>query len=249
MKKSIYFVANWKMNGGLNSLKDLIKINKFLFKRNSFKIIVCPPILFTKFFATNLNKLKFSFGSQDVSVINKDFGAYTGEVSSKMLIENRIQYVLVGHSERRVLGDTNQIIKYKIISALRNKVKVIFCFGENLKDKKNNLSLKVLKKQILSSVDKKLVSKNIIFAYEPIWSIGTGVIPEKEYLNHIFSNIREILKEYLKLKNPEILYGGSVSSETINDLKKVNYLSGFLVGGASLKSSSFINLLKSYKYN
>jgi len=145
-------------------------------------------------------------------------------------------------------GDTFEIIKKKIDAANKVNLKIIFCIGESLKDKNENKSISVLKKQISKSLIKKSNFKNLIFAYEPIWSIGTGLIPNEKYLNKIFYFLKKYLKDNYKIKNPKILYGGSVSGQNIKNLKLINDCSGFLVGGASLRANNFIEIIRNY-YN
>ena len=124
-----------------------------------------------------------------------DFGPCTGQISSKMLKDLNCKFVIIGHSEKRFNGDTEQHISQKIEMAVKNNLKVILCVGENLKDYKNNKSFIKVKKQLKLSLKKnKKYLKYIIFAYEPIWSIGTGIIPENEYLNNFFKN-KKIFKK------------------------------------------------------
>ena len=132
--------------------------------------------------------------------------------------------------------------------AVKNNLKVILCVGENLKDYKNNKSFAKVKKQLqLSLKENKKYLNNIIFAYEPVWSIGTGIVPENEYLNNFFSKIKKFLKNEFKI-NATVIYGGSVSSKNINELKNISLCDGFLIGGASLKHKNFIDIIEKY-YN
>ena len=123
-------------------------------------------------------------------------------------------------------------------------MKVIFCIGETLKERKNKKTNLVLNLQIKQGLKKIKKNNNIIFAYEPIWSIGTGVIPKINQLENQIFNIKKILLNLWKLKNPKILYGGSVNSNNIRDLKKISSINGFLIGGASQKSKNFIDIIK-----
>jgi len=247
-KKKIYFIANWKMYGKKGFYKDLKKINSFSKIKKKIKIIICPPLIFINFFIKKIKKkLFFSFGSQDISKLNFDFGSYTGETSAQMLKNNNIKYVIIGHSERRKLGDTQKIIRNKIISANSKNLKIIFCIGESSKEKKNKKSIIIIQNQILSSIPKNINFKNLMIAYEPIWAIGTGNIPTEKYLNYVFFNINKILKKNFNISNLKLLYGGSVNEKNIFFFKKIKYIDGFLVGSASLKSSSFIKTIENYK--
>tara|TARA_B100000963_G_scaffold225100_1_gene196280 strand:- start:531 stop:1028 length:498 start_codon:yes stop_codon:yes gene_type:complete len=165
-----------------------------------------------------------------------------------MLKDLNCKYTIIGHSEKRINGDTDSDISLKISAAVKNNLKVILCVGENLKEYKKNKSFIKVKKQLYMNLNKnKRYLKNIIIAYEPIWSIGTGIIPDKNYLNNFFFKIKKYLKKEFQTK-ATVLYGGSVSSKNINQLKNMNLCDGFLIGGASLKYKNFIDIIKKY-YN
>ncbi len=112
--------------------------------------------------------------------------------------------------------------------------------------KKKNLSFKILKKQILNSIDKKINFDNLIIAYEPIWSIGTGIVPSNNYLDQIYTKLKNFLREKYKVNSPILIYGGSVTPDNVATLGDNSLISGFLIGGASLKSKSFIEIIKNY---
>lgn len=250
MNKTIYFVANWKMNGNLNSINEIEKVFNF-FKKNVIykfkKIIFCPPVNLLSFFSAKIKTRLIDFGTQDISKININNGSYTGQLSAKMLKDTGANYVIIGHSEKRLIDEDFITIKDKINVALKNKLKIIFCIGENLSHKNKGSSLKVLKKQILSSLDKKKINfNNLIIAYEPIWSIGTGIVPSNNYLDNIYGNLKKFLKEKYNVNSPVMLYGGSVTADNVVTLREISLISGFLVGGASLKSASFIKIIKNY---
>ena len=250
LKRTI-FIANWKMNGIPDDIKEINKVAVFLqkkLKNYNKDIIYCPPAsLLAYFFKNNFSKI-VKFGSQDVSITKTPLGAMTGSLSSKILKLSGAEYVIIGHSEKRVLDDTFKNIKEKIFLANKENLKIIFCIGEFLKDKKNNKSINILKKQIKSSISKNINLKNIIFAYEPVWSIGTGLVPDTEYLQKVFTFLNSFLRKNYSIKSPIILYGGSVNARNIKNLKIINYCSGYLIGGASLKAKNFIEIIKNY-YN
>ena len=150
------------------------------------------------------------------------------------------KYTLVGHSDNRSEGDTNLILRDKVNFAVNNNLKVVFCIGENKIEKKTKKTLNVLKKQLTKVLNKKFNKNNILVAYEPIWSIGTGKIPKIDELEQTV----EFIKKKFKGKLPKILYGGSVNSENIRNLKKITNLDGFLIGGASQNSKKFIDIVK-----
>ena len=164
-----------------------------------------------------------------------------------MLKDSGANYVIIGHSEKRLIDEDFKTIREKIKISLKNKLKIIFCIGENLSQKNKGSSLNVLKKQILSSLDvNKINFNNLIIAYEPIWSIGTGIVPTNDYLDKIYRNLKKFLKEKYKVNSPIMLYGGSVTTDNVATLGKIGLISGFLIGGASLKSTSFIKIIKNY---
>ena len=156
------------------------------------------------------------------------------------------KYTLVGHSDNRAEGDTDLMLKNKVKFALTNNLKVVFCIGENNKQKKNNQTFKVLKKQLVKVLEKKFNKSNIIVAYEPIWSIGTGKIPNQRDLLKTTIYIKKVLKNIFKKNSPAVLYGGSVDGNNIDMFKQIKEIDGFLVGGASKSSKKFIDIIKNY---
>ena len=249
MKKTIYFIANWKMNGNHNSIKEIELVFRFLKKSaiNKFiKIIFCPPATLINFFRIKIRNRLINFGAQDISKINVDNGPFTGQLSANILKNSGANYVIIGHSEKRLIDEDFKTIKEKINVALKNKLKVIFCIGEDLSQKKRGLSLKILKKQILSSLEKKINFNNLIIAYEPVWSIGTGIVPSNNYLNKVYVDLKNFLKKKYNVNSPIMLYGGSVTKDNVATLGDISLISGFLIGGASLKATSFIKIIKNY---
>jgi triosephosphate isomerase len=156
------------------------------------------------------------------------------------------KYTLVGHSDNRAEGDTNLMLKNKVKFALKNNLKIVFCIGENKSQKKNNQTFRVLKKQLVKVLDKKFNKSNIIIAYEPIWSIGTGKIPTVGELKKTTIYIKKVLKSIFKNNCPAVLYGGSVDSSNVKMFKEIREIDGFLIGGASKSSKKFIDIIKNY---
>ena len=235
-----YFIANWKMFGTLNSLNSLHKVDKFLrnFKKNKFvKVIYCPPNILIRPMSKKLKNSQIQIGAQNCHQ-NETYGAFTGSVNPKMLKNVGAKYVIIGHSENRQEGETDKLINNKIKSALKSGLKVIFCIGETLKEKKTKKTKKLLSKQIKLGLNKIKSNKNIIIAYEPIWSIGSGLIPKKKEL---FETIKFIKK---KAKNYKVLYGGSVNPKNINSLNLINNIDGYMIGGASQDPKKFIDIIK-----
>jgi len=239
--KYMYFIANWKMFGDLKTLNSLDKVIKFLKanKKNKFKLIYCPPNTLIRPLSKRLKNTNIEVGAQN-SHANENSGPYTGHVNSKMLKNVGAKYVILGHSENRQEGENDKLINLKIKSAIKAGLKVIFCIGETLKEKRNKKTNQVLARQISNGL--KLVNNksNIIIAYEPVWSIGTGVIPKSEDLKKSVS----FIKSKFRKKSPKVLYGGSVNTNTITELKNSSMIDGFLIGGASQDSKKFIDIIK-----
>ena len=239
--KYMYFIANWKMFGDLrtlNSLDNVIEFSKDN-KKNKFKIIYCPPNTLIRPLSKRLKKTNLDVGAQN-SHESENYGAFTGHVNSKMLKNVGAKYVILGHSENRQYGETDKLINLKIKSAIKAGLKVIFCIGETLYEKRHKKTNQVLTKQINTGLKSIKNKSNIIIAYEPVWSIGTGMIPDREDLLKSVS----FIKNRFGKKTPKILYGGSVNSNNIAQLKDINIIDGFLVGGASQSSKKFIDIIK-----
>ncbi|MDA8688138.1 triose-phosphate isomerase [Candidatus Pelagibacter bacterium] len=243
-----YFIGNWKMFGVPKSLNILNKINLFNSKdknRNKYRVIITPPYTLIESYAKYFKNKKISIGSQNC--YQKDqFSSNTAAVSPFMLRNVGAQYTLVGHSDNRAEGDTDPMLKAKVQFALKNNLKVVFCIGENKSEKKNKKTLSVLKKQLTKVLEKKFNKNNIIVAYEPIWSIGTGQIPTDHELQKTTIYIKKVLKDLFKKNSPAVLYGGSVDGNNVEMFKKIREIDGFLIGGASKSSKKFIDIIKNY---
>jgi len=245
MTNNMLFIANWKMFGDLKAVNSAKKVIKFS-KTKKFKkaqIIYCPPYTLINQFIKITKNSRIKIGAQNCHY-EQSPGAFTGSINTVLLKSAGAKYVIIGHSENRSSGDSNKLINLKIKSALKKKLKVIFCIGETLKERKNKKTNSVLKLQIKQGLKNIKKNHNIIFAYEPIWSIGTGIIPKISQLENQIFNIKKILLNLWKLKNPKILYGGSVNSNNVRNLKKISSINGFLIGGASQKSKNFIDIIK-----
>jgi triosephosphate isomerase len=245
-----YFIGNWKMFGVPKSITILNKINKFVKSDKKFnkkyKTVITPPNTLVESYAKYFLNQKISIGAQNC-YYKDNFGANTGSVSPLMIKSIGAQYMIVGHSDNRFEGDTDAMLKNKVENSLKNKLKVVFCIGENKTDKKKNRTFKVLKKQIESVLEKKFNYRDIIVAYEPIWSIGTGKIPEPKDLLKTTLFIKKILKNlFKKTSSPTVLYGGSVDGENISQFKSISEIDGFLIGGASKSDKKFIDIIKNY---
>tara|TARA_Y100000816_G_C25908689_1_gene473949 strand:- start:62 stop:802 length:741 start_codon:yes stop_codon:yes gene_type:complete len=239
--KYMYFVANWKMYGNLNSLNTLDKVIKFSKSKEIKKgrLIYCPPFTLINSFLKKFKNCLIDIGAQNCHE-SDNFGPHTGYVNSKMLKDVGANYVILGHSENRKKGETDKLINLKVKNAIKSKLKVILCIGETLKEKKNKKTRLILSKQIRLSLKNIKKKSNLFIAYEPVWSIGTGKIPNRIDLEKTVQFIRKKFRG----KTPRILYGGSVNTKNINYLKEIDDLDGFLIGGASQNSKNFIDIVK-----
>ena len=237
----MYFIANWKMYGNLKSLNTLNKVIKFSKSKEIKKgrLIYCPPYTLISSFLKKFENCLIDIGGQNCHE-SEDYGSHTGFVNSKMLKSSGANYVILGHSENRQKGETDKLINLKIQSAIKAKLKIIFCIGETLTEKNRKKTKSILSKQIKFGLKKIKAKSNIIVAYEPVWSIGTGKIPKTNELEQTV----EFIKKKFKGKSPKILYGGSVNPENIRNLKKITDLDGFLIGGASQSPKKFIDIVK-----
>tara|TARA_B100001250_G_scaffold135346_1_gene115779 strand:- start:498 stop:1250 length:753 start_codon:yes stop_codon:yes gene_type:complete len=241
----MFFIANWKMHGNAKDIersKYVIKLSKLKKYRNHV-IVYCPPYTLIKTFFDKVKHSKILIGAQNCHY-NINHGPFTGSINSKLIKSSGAKYVIIGHSESRDQGDTDLIINKKIKSALNEKLKVIFCVGENLGEKKKNLTNIILKKQIKKGLNKIKNFKDIIIAYEPVWSIGTGLIPSNSELKRNIDYIRKILNSFNNSKIINILYGGSVKPSNARNLAEIDGINGFIIGGASLKAKKFIDIIK-----
>ena len=234
-----YFIANWKMYGDLKSLKSINKVIKFAKsnKNKRFKLIYCPPYTLLSAFCAKLQNSPLSVGAQNCHE-EIDYGAFTGNVNAKMIKNSGAKYIILGHSENRANGDTDITINKKINSALKQKLTVIFCIGETFSQKKRKETNKIIRKQITQGLKGFKKNSKIIIAYEPVWSIGSGIIPKPKDLYETINFIKKITK------NSKVLYGGSVNPKNVNELKSINNIDGFLIGGASQDPKKFIDIIK-----
>ena len=227
-------VGNFKMNLIDSEIKEYI--NNIT---NLTNTIFCPPNIYLKDFT----RLNFLVGSQNVSEFNN--GAYTGEISATQLKSIKVKYSLVGHSERRQLFDENKRVNEKIKRLNENNIIPILCIGETKEEYHDNRTKLVLREEIDYAFKDNNI-ENIIIAYEPIWSIGTGLIPKLDEINDIMIFIKDYVFNHYNI-NVKVLYGGSVNTNNIKDLETINTIDGYLVGGASLKYKDFIELRNNIK--
>ena len=234
-------IANWKMNGNIEKIINDFKI--YINHDLNNNAIFLPPNVYLAII-TNLLKLsekKLNLGSQDISQFG-NYGAYTGEISIKMLTDFNIKYALIGHSERRMMGENNSILRSKLINCINHKIIPILCIGETKTLRDNNTYLDLIKNQL--EIVKNLNNfETLYIAYEPVWAIGSGIIPSIEQINEITIFIHTYLNK-LNIKNHKIFYGGSVNISNTKQILDITNIDGLLIGGVSLKQDEFLEILK-----
>ena len=237
----MYFIANWKMYGDLKSINTLDKVIKFSKSKeiNKGRLIYCPPFTLISSFFKKFQNCQIDIGGQNCHE-NESYGPYTGHVNSRMLKNIGANYVIIGHSENREQGESDKLINLKIKSALDAKLKVIFCIGETLSEKRKKKTHSILSKQIKIGLKNIKDKSKIFLAYEPVWAIGSGLIPKPQDL---FKTV-EFIKNKFKDKSPKVLYGGSVNPQNIINLREINNIDGFLIGGSSQNAKKFIDIVK-----
>ena len=244
--KKLLIAGNWKMNGLRKSSLMISNLIKYI-KNKKFKntdILICPPFTIANIFSSLSKKSNLIIGAQDCS--DKESGAFTGDISPEMLKDIDLEMVILGHSERREYhNETSEIVKKKAINALKNKLNVIICVGESLSQKKNGKTLRIIGDQLKKSLPDKITSNNLVIAYEPIWAIGSGLIPKNEDIFKVHEFIaKKLVKKYgVKGKKIKILYGGSVNKKNAEDILSIDFVNGALVGGASLSYKDFKSIL------
>jgi len=250
MSRKKIVAGNWKMNNGLQETKLLI--NELLRETNhsGCEVMIAPSFVSLKTAIDSLIDKNIEVVSQNVHQnIN---GAYTGEVSAKMLSSIGIKTTIIGHSERReYFNETHDLLKHKVDTSLENSMRIIFCFGEQLKDRKTNNHFNIISNQISESLFHLNSSDwdNIILAYEPIWAIGTGETASSNQVQEMHSFIRNFIAQKYSdelAQKISILYGGSVKPNNAKEIFSMKDVDGGLIGGASLKSKDFFSIVNSF---
>ena len=244
-KKEYIIAANWKMNMSEKETRRFLEELKGVPLADNIKVMIFPPYPYLHLFKEQLRYEKIMYGVQDVAKEEK--GAYTGEVSASMLGDMGCTLTLVGHSERRsYYGDSSEIVSKKARAALSYQITPVICIGETLEERQQDRYKEVLKAQ-LDAVYRELGSmvEKCIIAYEPVWAIGTGVIPTIDQIHDTHKYIYQVLNSYgMADQNIRVLYGGSVNAKNVQDIASVQYVNGFLIGGASLKVDSFKSIIE-----
>jgi triosephosphate isomerase len=227
------------MNKELDSIKEYIQAIKGKIT-DGLNVVICPSFPYLNYFKSNEYKL----GAQNCFYEKE--GSYTGEVSPYQLKSIGVDYIIVGHSERRIkLNETDDMIAKKVYQVLKQNIKAILCIGESKSEKELHKTPIVIKKQLLNALDKvdNDMIEDLVIAYEPVYAIGSGVIPKIDDIKEVIDYIKDIINNKYSYNKVKILYGGSVDKNNIKDIININGIDGVLIGGASLNPSEFIDIL------
>ena len=248
MRKTI-IAGNWKMNMLFTEVEDFLyelSDNLETKELGNVDVIVCPPSVYLELTSDIANDSKFFIGAQNVN--DNASGAYTGEISAAMLRSMDIPYCIIGHSERRKYYiESDAVINAKLKKLHENEMIPIFCIGETLEQREQNITEDVILSQLNGGLKDVSIDDNVIIAYEPVWAIGTGKTATPEQAQEIHSLIRKWLEEnYSKeiSENTSILYGGSMKPENVKELLGQPDIDGGLIGGAALDVSKFFQMIE-----
>ncbi len=247
MKKKM-IAGNWKMNSDSATASEIVAGIIDAVNATNHDVVIAPPFVYLSSVAEKISGSKIQLSAQNLA--DHESGAYTGEVSAKMIANVGCSYVLVGHSERRQMyGETNVVVAQKTALALSNELTPILCVGETLEERENNQWKEVIAAQLEAVVECCGIDafQNMVVAYEPVWAIGTGKSASAEIANEVHEFIYYTLSGKSDSIRPslKVLYGGSVTAENSALYMSQAYIDGVLVGGASLKPSVFSEIIRS----
>ena len=236
--------GNWKMNGTLGSINEILKIDK-LCNGYEVDIALCVPNTIISKANETISHNNLIIGAQNCH--HNESGAYTGDVSAKMLKDAGAKIIIAGHSERRqIYKETNEIVNKKATSIINSDLQTIICIGETEEEKNMGLTKKIVCTQLENSMPSISDENNTVVAYEPIWAIGTGKIPSLKEIEVVHKVLRSLISEIKGIETAnkmKILYGGSVKPNNAKDIFDIDDVDGALVGGASLKSEDFMDII------
>ncbi len=249
MKKS-YIIANWKMQLNIKeSLEVFSAIQNNFPEKNKSEVVICPSCVSLFEIGKLLDEKKVKLGAQNV--FWEETGAYTGEISCEMLRECGCRYIIIGHSDRRkYLKEDDEMVHYKIKTSLKNSLIPIVCVGETFKERQEGKKDYVIIRQITKALSGINLSGNdkIIIAYEPVWVIGSGQAINAEDAEYMHDIIRQASIDLFDVsiveKSFKIVYGGSINKDIVKTFLVQPHIDGVLVGGASLKPESFLDIIK-----
>ena len=236
--------GNWKMNGLASSLAEA-KANAQGAADSVARLAICPPAILIHRMSEALAGTKVLVGGQDAHW--DDAGAFTGDISAEMLADSGAKLVILGHSERRdVYRESDELVARKVRAALRHGLEPIVCVGETLAQRKAGEALDLVRGQVRGSLPAELEGHRFAVAYEPVWAIGTGLTPTTAEIEEMHRAIRQTLREQFgaHADRVPILYGGSVKPGNASEILRATEVGGALVGGASLKASEFLAIVR-----
>jgi triosephosphate isomerase (TIM) len=240
--------GNWKMNGTSASLSEARTLAQLLkHRRTACDVLLCPPDTLLARMKSVLQGSRLKVGGQDCHAAAS--GAHTGDTSASMLKDAGAAYAIVGHSERRTNhAEKDEAVAAKAKAAQGGGLIAIICIGETLDERKSGKTLDVLSRQVKGSIPEGTTADNTVVAYEPVWAIGTGLTPTTAEVAEAHTHIRKDLEKLLGEAGGKmrILYGGSVKPSNATELMAAANVNGALVGGASLKATDFIGIIKAY---
>jgi len=246
-------VGNWKMNGTLRESSKLAGaiVKGLRTSAANVQVVLAPPHTALALVHQVIRRSDIALAGQNCHWQEK--GAFTGEISPKMLSDAGCNYVILGHSERRhIFHETDHEIALKVTSALQNKLRLILCVGETIADRDKGLAARVITRQLRLALKEVTESDigNVEIAYEPVWAIGTGRNASPAQITRVHERIRRLLVATFGHscgKRVRILYGGSVNAENATSLAAATEVNGLLVGGASLSAANFLSVIRSYE--
>ncbi len=248
MKRTPLLAGNWKMNGTLSEAVNLARdLFRQIGKPSGREVLVAPPFPVLTCVAAEILPAGYLLAGQNLHW--EDSGAFTGEVSARMLVETGCSHVIIGHSERRqYFSETDASVAMKVGAALRANLIPIVCVGETLAERENGQTLGVIERQVRGALVNLTRSAfpSLVLAYEPVWAIGTGRVATPEQAQHVHEAIRRLvtaLSDESSAAMCRILYGGSVKPDNVDDLMSQPDIDGALVGGASLKADDFARIV------
>ena len=250
MSRKYLIAGNWKMNTTASESEDLIaEINSLVGQQTQVQVCICPPFTSLQKSSGLVEQTEVLLGAQNMSA--EPSGAFTGEISAEMLRDLYVNFVILGHSERRqYFGETNESINLKVLAAVQNNLKPIYCIGETLEERESDKTLEVVKTQVQDGLANFPLSEveNLVLAYEPVWAIGTGKTATDEMAQEVHAYVRGLLVDLFgdaAGSGVRILYGGSMKPENASGLLSQPDVDGGLIGGASLNAKSFCAIVDS----
>ncbi len=239
--------ANWKMNKTPTETRAFgVELKRLLPRGRWCEIVLCMPAICIPAGVKALKDTRVSIGAENMH--QETFGAYTGEISAPMLVDAGVKYVILGHSERRAMGETDQEINAKLKAALEAGLTPILCVGESLQQRETGVTFEHITMQLKSAfygiVPEQL--RRIVIAYEPIWAIGTGLTASPQEAEEVCQHIRTVVRKLSSAKTARatsILYGGSMNDKNAENLLAQPDIDGGLIGGASLDPEKFIHII------